>query len=224
MRKSYIVLSMMILFLSHLPSIHAEEGNSLFINSEFKDSIKEKSTYSIAILPIQNATAIDGLPYHFRKRLAELLRAKGYMVIDFDAIDKFLIEEGVQTTDQIGLVNYYDLAQATSADAIMSGIIETSTLQNAVLFSGYAFTASLKLEDRFQNMLWYDLSARVAKRRIAIDPINILFNTASDSNDQKPIDAIKAVADRLIEKIPPGPTIVVKDDLLGQAIEIPEVR
>jgi len=221
--KRYLLLTIMTICLGLSSSILADEQNDLYLNSEFKRLLQDKSTYSIAILPIQNATAIDGLPYYFRARLAEQLHAKGYMVIDFKAIDDFLVDAGVQTTDQIGLVNYFELAQATSADAIMSGIIETGTLQNALVFSGYAFTGSLKLEDRYQTMLWYDLTQRVAKRRIAIDPINILFNTASDTNDQKPIDAIKAVADKLMAQMPQGPTMVIKDDLLDQAIEIREV-
>lgn len=223
MRPLYMMLVLLSLMLGHRPSIYADEENTLFLNSELEQTLREQSTYTIAILPIQNATAIDDLPYFFRERLAVLLRSKGYMVIDFDVIDTFLIDQGVQTTDQIGLVNFFELAEATSADAILSGIIETATLQNAALFSGYAFTGSLKLEDRYQNMLWYSLSQRVAKRRIAIDPINILLNTAMDTDDQKPIEAIKAVADRLLRQMPDGPSIVVEDDLLEQAIEI-EVR
>jgi hypothetical protein len=200
--------------------LQADEENAMFLSKEFEALLKTKSTYSIAILPIQNATAVENLPYYFRLRLAELLRAKGYMIIDFKVIDDFLINEGVQTTDQIGLIDYDRLAGATSADAIISGIIETGTLQNALLYSGYAFTGSLKLEDRRKEMFWYNLSARVAKRRIAIDPINMLFNTALDSDDQKPIEAIQAVADKLLETFPQGPVIVIEDDLLNLAVEI----
>jgi hypothetical protein len=203
-------------------SVYAEisEDNSVFLSKKFQKILQEKKTYTIVVLPIQNATTIDKLPYFFRKRIASLLEAKGYEVIKFDVVDNFLLEQGVQTTDQIALVDYAKLAKATSADAILSGIIETSTLQNAVVYSGYAFVGSLKLEDRKKNLLWYSLSQRVAKRRIAIDPINILINVALDADDKKPVEAIEAVADRLIESFPEGPATVVVDDLLDQAIEI----
>ncbi|MBN2895842.1 MAG: hypothetical protein JXK05_08155 [Campylobacterales bacterium] len=220
---SFRLLVYMILVFSSMSFLYAEENDTLheaYINLDFNNSMAHREHFTIVILPIQNATAFPELPYYFRMRLAEQFRAKGYSIVTFDVIDQFLINEGVQSTDQLGLIDYELLANATSADAILSGIIETATLQNAALYSGFAFAGSLKLQDREKNLLWYNLSQRVAKRRVAIDPVNILLNTLMDSSDAAPVKAIEAVADKLLEDFPDGPISVEIDNLLEQAVEL----
>lgn len=195
-------------------------SNDVFTSEALKEQIASKSDYKIAILPIQNATAFANLPFHFRNRLKEQLIAKGYSVIEFKVVDDALIEQGVQTTDQIGLVDFDVLAKASSADAVLSGIVETSTVKNIAIYSGYAFSASLKLQDRQAKTLWYSLSKRVAKRRIAIDPINMVLNVVLDLSKDKWISAIDAVGDVLMQDFPNGPIEVIEDDLLNQAITL----
>lgn len=200
-------------------TLYADESS--FIDEAFAKEIQKKSTYSIVILPLQNATMDGDLSYHFRQRVGLRLRAKGYSIIDFDKVDNALRELGVQSSEQIALVNFKTLTKLTSADAIISGIVETGSKQNALIYSGYAFTGSLKLEDKNAKVLWYNLSQRVAKRRLAIDPINMLINTALDSDESnKSINATYAVADKLLENFPQGPIQIVSDNLLDQAIQI----
>lgn len=198
----------------------ASEQKELFLESNFQDEIAQFSSYSIAILPFENATMEPEISYHFRQRIAQLLRAKGYTVIDFETLNQKLINLGIQSADQLSLINISTLTRMSSANAIISGIVETAASQNAALYSGYAYTGSLKLQDSTGKVLWYHLSQRVAKRRLAIDPVNMLLNTMLESDDNKSKEAISAVADILIEPFPQGPIQVVNDDLLSQAIEL----
>lgn len=209
--------------LLNLILIHALFANEdLFLAKDFTDDLSQHSSYSIVILPFQNASIEPEVSYHFRKRVAQILRSKGYTIVSFDYVDKELMNLGVQSAEQISLVNFKTLAKLTSADAILSGIVETATTENAALYSGYAFTGSLKLQDSLGNVKWYHLSQRVAKRRLALDPVNMILNTALDNDSNKTKEAISAVADRLLAPFPNGPIQVIEDDLLNQAIELGE--
>jgi len=212
-------MNKILLTILFITTLYSNEDS--YIDKEFSKEIQQKSTYSIVILPLQNATMERSLSYYFRQRIALVLRAKGYNIIDFDKVDNALRELGVQSSEQIGLVNFKTLSKLTSADAILSGIVETGTKQNLAIYSSYSFTGSLKLEDKNAKALWYNLSQRVAKRRIAIDPFNILLNTALDSDESnKSIEAMYAVADKLLIDFPQGPIQMVSDNLFDQAIEL----
>lgn len=204
------------------PQPEAAKPAKQYTAPTFVKALDEASNYTIAILPVQNATAVEATPYFFRHRLKALLRARGYGVIAFDAVDAELIHQGVQSTDQLELIDFDTLARMTSADAILSGIVETAVTQNVAMYSGYAYTASLKLQDPRGEMLWYNLSERVAKRRIAVDPVNMVINTLLDADANKSVEAILAVADRLLETLPRGPVQTVRDDLFQQATQLPQ--
>jgi len=191
-----------------------------YIDENFDDIINKNSSFKIAILPIQNMSMYPDIPYHFRKHLKDILAYKGYSIISTDLIDKSLYSLGVQKADHIRLLNFNKLSNLTSADAILSGIIETATVQDAVVYSGYSFTASLKLQLRNGDTIWYNLSNRVAKRNLAFDPFNIALSFLSNRDESKHIDAIKAVAQNLLEDLPNSSRTVVVDDLLNRAIEI----
>ena len=198
----------------------SETPREVFTDEIFEKNIKNVSTFKIAILPMQNMSMYPNLPYYFRQHISDLLAMKGYSVIDSRILDKALMELGVQKADHLRLLNFEELAKLTSADAILSGIIETANIQDAAIYSGYAFTASLKLQVRSGDVIWYSLSQRVAKRKLAFDPFNIIFNMVANQESEKHIKAIKAVAQNLLEDLPKGPNEVVIDDLLGQAIEL----
>jgi len=196
------------------------EKREVYIDEVFAKNIGKSGMFKIAILPIQNMSMYPNIAYYFRQHLNDLIAMKGYSVISTDIIDKALLDVGVQTADHIRLLSFDKLADMTSADAIMSGIIETANVQDAAIYSGYAFTASLKLQLRNGDVIWYNLSQRVAKRHLAIDPFNIVVNILANRESDKQIKAIKAVAQKLVEKLPQGPNEVVVDDLLNNAIEL----
>ena len=223
MYNKNILICFFILFTFSL-SIYAnepkEEMRKVYVDEVFKKNIKQSGMFKIAVLPIQNMSMYPNIAYYFRQHVNGLLAMKGYSVISHDILDKALQEVGIQKADHIRLLSFDKLSDMTSADAIMSGIIETANVQDAVVYSGYAFTASLKLQLRNGDVIWYNLSDRVAKRNLAIDPFNIIFNMLGNRESDKHIKAIKAVAQNLIKKMPQGPSEVVIDDLLGQAIEL----
>ena len=71
------------------------------------------------------------------------------------------------------------------------------------------------------DSLWYSLEQRVTKRRIAIDPINALLDIVLINKGGDAKDAVGALADRLLESLPNGPSqVVIGEDLLNMAEEI----
>ncbi len=222
LNKNFLII--LIFFLGFNLSLIAEEEKpgqrDIYVDEIFAKNIANSGMFKIAVLPMQNMTMYPNIAYYFRQHLNDLLVAKGYSIISTDVLDQALKNVGVQTANHIRLLNFEKLADLTSADAIISGIIETANVQNALLYSGYAFTASLKLQLRDGTVIWYNLSQRVAKRHIAIDPFNIVANILENQEEDKQIKAIKAVAQKSMESFPDGPNEVVIDDLLGQAIEL----
>ncbi len=220
-RNLLIIISFFcILNLSLVAEEEQPEVRDIYVDEVFAKNIGKSGMFRIAVLPIQNMSMYPNISYYFRKHLSELIAMKGYSVTSTEQLDKALYEVGVQKADHIRLLNFDKLADLTSADAIMSGIIETANVQNAAVYSGYAFTASLKLQLRDGTVIWYNLSQRVAKRHLAIDPFNIVINMLSNQESDKQIKAIKAVAQKSMEDFPQGPNEVVIDDMLGQAIEL----
>lgn len=213
--------SFLIFLLIQTSLIGQEEApRQTYTDEVFAKNIKKASMFKIAVLPIQNMSMYPNLPYHFRQHINDILAMKGYSVVNTNTLDKALMNLGIQKADHLRLLSFDKLAETTSADAVLSGIIETANVQDAAIYSGYAFTASLKLQLRNGDVIWYSLSERVAKRKIAFDPFNIIINMAANRESDKHIKAIKAVAQNLLEGLPAGPNEVVIDDLLGQAIEI----
>ncbi len=220
-KSLWIVISFLLLLnISLVASQEQEEQRSVYVDEVFAKNIGKSGMFRIAVLPIQNMSMYPNIAYYFRKHLNDLIAMKGYSVTSMESLDRALQEVGVQKADHIRLLNFEKLADLTSADAIMSGIIETANVQDAAIYSGYAFTASLKLQLRDGTVIWYNLSQRVAKRHLAIDPFNIVINMLSNQESDKQIKAIKAVAQRSMEDFPQGPNEVVVDDMLGQAIEL----
>ncbi|MEA1917557.1 MAG: DUF799 family lipoprotein [Campylobacterota bacterium] len=218
--KKLLILLLFIVNINLAIASQDEENREVFVDEVFAKNIKKSGMFKVAVLPIQNMSMYPNIAYYFRQHLNDLIAMKGYSVISTQKIDKALYEVGVQKADHIRLLNFDKLADMTSADAIMSGIIETATIQDAGVYSGYAFTGSLKLQLRNGDTIWYSLSQRVAKRHLAIDPFNIVVNILVNQESDKQIKAIKAVAQKLVDDLPQGPNEVVIDNLLGQAIEL----
>ena len=207
-----------IIFLGLIINSSLLSARDLFIDSNFKP--KNKESFIIAVLPIQNMSNYPNIAFYFREHINNFLIAKGYSTISMKIIDKSLQNLGIQKADHIKLLSFKELSKITSADAIMSGIIENGLIKNAGIYSGYSFTASLKLQLANGKMVWYNLSNRVAKRKFAFDPFNITFDFIMNKLPDKHIEAIKAVAEKLLEKLPDGPNEIVIDNLLEEAIEI----
>ena len=162
-----------------------QEVRKIYINDDFKSIVKKNGIFKIAILPMQNMSMYPNIAYYFREHLKELIAFKGYLVVSTKLIDKSLKELGVQKADHLRLLNFNKLSKITSADAILSGIVETATIQDAAIYSGFSFTASLKLQLRNGEVLWYNLSNRVAKRRLAFDPLTIALDFISNRQNDK---------------------------------------
>ena len=201
-------------------SKNKEIPRDVYIDEVFAKNVGKSKMFTIAVLPMQNMSMYPNIAYYFRQHLNDLLAMKGYSIISTEVLNSALKEVGVQKADHIRLLNFEKLADLTSADAIMSGIIETANVQDAAIYSGYAFTASLKLQLRDGTVIWYNLSQRVAKRHLSIDPFNIVINMLANRESDKQIKAIKAVAQRSLKDFPKGPNEVVIDNMLGRAIKV----
>lgn len=200
------------------------QASENYTNPIFKIKLQNHNIFKIAILPIQNASSSANVAYYFRKRVKKLLEAKGYFVIKNKFVDTKLIELGVQNATHLSLINFKSLARISSADAVMSGVVETATVNNGIVHNGFAYTGSLKLQDREGNVLWYSLSKRVSKNHFAIDPVNILADSISVHFEGKEKNAIFAVVDKLIKTLPNAKAEVVKDDLFEQAVVVGEKK
>jgi len=193
------------------------QASENYTNPKFYIRLQNSDIFKIAILPMQNASSAANIAYHFRKRIKKLLESKGYFIIKNSFVDKKLIELGIQNEMHLSLIDFKSLVNISSADAIMTGVIETATINNSVVHNGFAYTGSLKLLDRNGDILWHSLSKRVSKNRFAIDPINILLDTVSVHFEGEASQAIFAIADKLIETMPNGKIEVVEDNLFEQA-------
>jgi len=79
----------------------------------FLQSLKTASEYKVAILPMENFTVEGDIAYHFRTRLAERLRAKGYTLIDAKLLDEALYTLGVAHAGQLKLLPFEELQKLT---------------------------------------------------------------------------------------------------------------
>lgn len=188
---------------------------------DFLKTLQNVSEFNIAVLPMENLTVEGDIAYHFRNRLMERLRVKGFTVIESQVLDSKLYELGLRHAGQLRLVSFEKLQELTAADAFLSGVVEQGAVQHAGVYNSYVFSCSLKLQNRDGLVFWVSLQNRVAKRRFAIDPVNIfldIFLTESGGNMQ---DAIYALADEMLLSLPDGPVKIVThgDALLDMAIE-----
>ncbi|MFH0782371.1 MAG: hypothetical protein V2B20_10540, partial [Pseudomonadota bacterium] len=174
------------------------------------------------VLPMENLTAEGDIAFHFRTRLIERLKAKGFSVIDSTMVDAKLHELGVAHAGQLRLLSFEQLQNLTSADGFFSGIVEQGAVQHGGVYNGYVFTCSLKLQDRQGKVLWSALQNRVAKRRFAVDPINMFLDIALAEGGGDMQQAVYALADKMLAQLPDGPVRVVSGDqsLLDMAVGI----
>ncbi len=215
------------LFFAVSPGIANENvGVDSQSDPQFLRDLQSASKYSIAILPMENLTVDGDIAYHFRTRLAQRLRAKGFSVIDRDIVDQKLRDLGVYNAGQLRLLSFHQLQKLTSADAFLSGVVEQAAKQHAGLYNSYVFTCSLKLQNREGKVLWVSLQERVAKRRFAIDPINMFLDVVLVEAGGKKQEAVYALADMMLANMPDGPVITVSqgDSLLDSAIQTTAVK
>lgn len=183
------------------------------------DRIGGKSTFSVAVFPMQNISLSPDVAWHFRQRVAQRLLDKGYVVIEGDWVDQALYKLGLTHAGQLSLVPLDKLGETVQADAFLFGLVEEATTQHAVAFNGYVYQSSLLLRHAADGeTLWHALEERVTKRRFAIDPVNAFLDvmlTRAGSDSEK---AAHALADRLLVSLPHGPVQVVEgEDLLAKA-------
>ena len=188
----------------------------------FLEQLQNVSSYTVAILPMENLSVDPDVAYHFRQRITERLRAKGYTVVNNEIIDKQLYDSGVAHAGQLGLLPFEELRKVSSADGFLSGVVEQSAIQHGGIYNAYVYTCSVKLQNRDGKVIWASLQKRVAKRRFAIDPINALLDLALTEGGGNSQEAVYALADQILTSLPEGPVQVVSgDSLLDIAIEIP---
>jgi len=212
-----------ILFFVSQPGYCTETETTHQIDPDFLKQLQKTSSYTIAILPMENLSVDSDVAYHFRQRITERLRAKGYTVVNNESINKQLYALGVAHAGQLGLLPFEELRKITSADGFLSGVVEQSATQHAGIYNGYVYMCSVKLQNRDGKVVWASLQNRVAKRRFAIDPINALLDIAlTEGGGGDSQEAVYALADQMLASLPKGPVqVVVGDPLLDMAIEIP---
>ena len=187
----------------------------------FLQKIDSVSSYTIAILPMENLTVDPDIAYHFRTRITERLTAKGYTVVNNETLNKKLYELGVSHAGQLGLLAFEKLREISSADGFLSGVVEQSAVQHAGVYNSYVYMCSVKLQDRQGNVVWSSLQNRVAKRRFAVDPINALLDIALTEVGGDSRQAVYALADQMLASLPDGPVqVITGDPLLDMAVEI----
>ncbi|MDK9706090.1 MAG: hypothetical protein OEL83_03480 [Desulforhopalus sp.] len=188
---------------------------------QFLRALKAQPEFKVAVLPMENLTVEGDIAFHFRTRLQERLRAKGFSLIDSGLIDESLYKLGVAHAGQLKLLPFAELQKLTSADGFLSGVVEQGAVQHGGVYNSYVFTCSLKLQDRQGNVLWSSLQNRVAKRRFAIDPINMFLDIALTEGGGNMQEAVYALADKMLAQLPDGPVRVVsgQDSLLDKAFE-----
>ena len=198
---------------------HADDASDVFVSPSLADRVRAKSTFSVAVFPMQNISLSPDVAWHFRQRVAHRLLDKGYVVIEGDWVDQALYKFGLTHAGQLSLVPLDKLGELVKADAFLFGLVEEATTQHAVAYNGYIYQSSLLLRDAEDGeILWHALEERISKRRFAIDPINafldvILVRAGSDSEK-----AAHVLADRLLVSLPHGPVQVVEgEDLLVRA-------
>lgn len=196
-------------------------AQQVYLSENFKKLINQNAQISIAVFPMQNMSVDGEVAYHFRQRVIEQLRAKGFNIVAPSRIDNMLYDMGVTNADQIRLVDLKKLLTAVKADGYVFGLIEQAVKQNAVAYNSYVYTSSLKMHGGNGDLYWSALQERVAKRRFAIDPINAILDVflVESGGDKK--DAVYALADRLLSRFPNGPVkVIISDSLLDQAKEV----
>lgn len=188
---------------------------------QFLKALKAQPEFRVAVLPMENLTVEGDIAFHFRSRLQERLRAKGFSLIDTALIDDSLYKLGVAHAGQLKLLPFVELQKLTSADGFLSGVVEQGAVQHGGVYNSYVFTCSLKLQDRQGNVLWSALQNRVAKRRFAVDPINMFLDIALTEGGGDMQQAVYALADKMLAQLPDGPVRVVtgQESLLDMAVE-----
>lgn len=195
-----------------------DDAARVFVSPSLADRVGGKSTFSVAVFPMQNISLSPDVAWHFRQRVAQRLVDKGYVVIEGDWVDQALYRLGLTHAGQLNLVPLDKLGELVKADAFLFGLVEEATTQHAVAFNGYVYQSSLLLRHADGETLWHALEERVSKRRFAIDPVNAFLDvmlTRAGSDSEK---AAHALADRLLVSLPDGPVQVVEgEDLLAKA-------
>ena len=187
----------------------------------FLQKIASVSSYTVAILPMENLTVDPDIAFHFRTRITERLTAKGYTVVNNEILNKKLYDLGVSHAGQLGLLAFEQLRGISSADGFLSGVVEQSAIQHAGVYNSYVYMCSVKLQDRQGNVVWSSLQNRVAKRRFALDPINALLDIALTETGGDSREAVYALADQMLESLPEGPVqVITGDPLLEMAVEV----
>jgi len=199
-------------------AVLADKGS--YINPSFSQIVNKNDTFNVAVFPVQNMSNDSDISIIFRKRIVAQLIHKGYNAVNSQVLDQKLLALGVQNENHLSLLSIATIAKLSSADALMFGIIETAAEQHAVVFNGFAYTASLKMLDKDGEELWYKLSERIAKRRFSIDPVNMLFDYVLTDMSEEKSKAAMALADRTIKDLPSTKVEIVTDNLFNRALEV----
>lgn len=218
------ILVILLWFLSLCSTSAASDNSPEIINSVdplFVQEVRSASEYTVAILPMENLTVEGNIAFYFRNRLTERLRAKGYTVVNNKVVDEKLHQLGVNHAGQLRLLSFAQLQELTAANAFLSGVVEQGAVQHAGVYNSYVFSCSLKLQNRNAEVIWSSLQNRVAKRRFAIDPINLFLDIVLTEGGGDVKEAVYALADQMLSSLPDGPVQPVPeaDSLLDMAVE-----
>jgi hypothetical protein len=220
-RRGFCLFGLLGLFVGGLASADTPNARS-FTAAVFTERLAQSPVFTVAVLPMENMAVHDpAMSQVFRMRILSVLRSKGYAVVEPQRLDQALQQLGLSHAGQLNRLSFEQLGAITAADGFLSGAVEESGSEHQLVSNSYVFTASLKLQDRSGENLWYGLQERVAKARFAIDPLNMLLDALLIAEGGNADQAMQALADRLMKQFPPGPIQMVFDDpLLQRASEI----
>ena len=199
------------------------DAEHVFVSPTLAEELGRRAFYSVAVLPIENVSADPEVAHHFRHRIQERLKDKGYNLVDGEWVDAALHELGLADSRQIELAPLAQLGELVGADAFVFGRIEDATTRHAVVYNDYTYKASLLMRQAQGDgaVLWRALEETIAKQRVATDPISAVFDFVLTEVGSAQKSSYAALVDRLLQSLPSGPVqVLVGEDLLSQAVTV----
>ncbi len=205
----------------------------MIVNTKvFSSDLSEKESWSthpefgdycsgvIAVLPMDNFSLEPDVERFLYTEVYRSLKAKGYMTISAQKVDRVMNSLGIQTPGQISGIATSRLGQLLNCDAILSGRIEQSASIHQGVYDAVVVSCSLNLRDcKTGTTLWQTQQWRAAHRQWQVDPINIFINFLGHKNASRK-ERVAWLVHEMLKTLPIGPVKLETGDLLQQAMEV----
>lgn len=181
---------------------------------------KQYTPEVIAVLPMDNFSLELGLEKILYSSVYDRLQSKGYRRIAVEKVQQTMHQLGIQTPGQLQGISLKRLGNILNSQAVLLGQIDQSGHLNQAGYDAIVVSCSLKLiHCDSGTVLWKSEQWRTAHRQWAIDPINILLNSAIHSSASRD-DRIEWLVQEMMKTLPDGSIKVDFGNLLEQAVEI----